>query len=296
MTVQNLTSVVIVTYFTGKILNQVIDSVLAQTANVELILVNNGNPPEVERALIAKYKDDPAVRMMTGHGNIGLARGYNLGARVAAGEHLLFLGHTCLIPENTVVKLYEQENIVRRTCVFGARLVDKTGAEVSASRRALLTPQTAMIEALRLYTYVPKQRLRLHRDPVPAKTVPVPALSRHFMFMTKSSFTMMRGFRESYFYGLEDMDFSYRLRTTGGCMAFVPDLVVLLRDPDGRRFDPVRELYKTKGLVHYFHENFGDSYFQPFLWGLYLFIWLRYGLRVLSARAFSFLALPRKAR
>jgi len=294
MTVQNLTSVVIVTYYTGPILSQVIESVLAQTANIELILVNNGNAPEVEKALILKYRDDPLVRLMTGHGNIGLAAGYNLGARMAAGEHLLFLGHRCRIPPQTITKLYAEETALRKSCVFGARIVDEHGTEVSASRLALLTPETAIVEALRLYAYVPRQRLRLHQDPVPAQTVPVQALSSHFMFMPKKEFVATHGFSELYFDGMEDMDFSCRHLARGGKMAFVPDLVVTLRDSGAVRFDAPRALYQTRGLVRYFHENFGDSFFQPFLWVMYGFIWLRYGVKSLLAGKVPTLTPPKK--
>ena len=283
MTVQNLTSVVIVTYYTGPILDQVIAAVLAQSADSELILVNNGNVPEVEQALVAKYKDDPQVRLMTGHGNIGLARGYNLGARAAKGQNLLLLGHKCVIPPNAIAKLYEQQAAIKKICLFGARIVDASGKEIPASRRSQLTPKTAVIEALRLYKYYPAERLRLHEEPVPAKTTPIPAISSHFMFMVREHFETLHGFNEAYFYGIEDFDFCYRFRSKGGSVAFVPDLVAVLHNENDEAFDTKRELYKAKGMVRYFHENYGDSYAQPLLLGLYAFIWIRYAIKAVKA-------------
>ena len=283
MTVQNLTSVVIVTYYTGPVLARVIDAVLAQTAACEVILVNNGNPPEVEQAFVDKYKDDPQVRLMTGHGNIGLSRGYNLGARVAKGDHLLFLGHKCVIPVHAIATIYERQSQIKKICMIGPRIVDPSGTEIPASRRSLLTPKTAVIEALRLYKYYPLERLRLHEEPLPAKTTPIPAISSHFMYMNREQFDELRGFNELYFYGIEDLDLCFRFRVKGGSVAFIPDLVVTLYNQDDAVFDTKRELYKAKGMVLYFHENYGDSHFQPVLWSLYAFIWIRYAIKALKA-------------
>jgi len=283
MTVHNLTSVIIVTYHTGPDLDRAIDSVLRQTADVELILINNGNPPEVEATLISRFKDEPLVRLMTGHGNVGLAAGLNMGVRVASGEHVLFLGHRCVLPADAIVRFYEQENIVKRPYMMGPRLVDETGRELSLSRRAMLTPQTAVVESLRLFALFPHLRLRLHQEPLPRKVARVPVLSSQCLFMVKADLIALHGFNPVYFFGLEDMDLCFRFQQKGGAVAFVPDIVVVRLGLTSAPFNAERETYMAKSLVRYFHENFGDTFFQPVLWGLYAFVWVRYALKSLRA-------------
>lgn len=275
MTAQNLTSVILVTYHTGPVLDMVLDAVLAQTANIELILINNGNPPDVEARLIERFKDDPCVRLMTGHGNIGLSRGNNLGARVACGEHLLLLSPRCILPPDAVARLRAEAATVKPPYLLGARLVDRAGREQRGSRRALLSPPSAVIEALRLHRYFPGQRLRLHEEPVPAKMEPVPAISGAFMFLRKKDYLQAKGFVEAYVNYIADMDFCFRFNQTGGCVYFVPQLNVTLVEKEKPLNRAEIENEKIRGLILYFHENFSDKYFQPFLWTLYSFVWLR---------------------
>ena len=92
-------TVVMVSYRTGPVLAQAIDAVLApdQTGVGELILVDNGNPPEVASALAHRGDADPRLRLISGHGNVGYARGCNLGAREARGRYLLLLNPDCCL-------------------------------------------------------------------------------------------------------------------------------------------------------------------------------------------------------
>lgn len=282
MTARNLTSVVMVTYQTGPVLETAIRAVLAQTADIELILVNNGNAPEVEARLIERFKEDPSVRLMTGHGNIGLVRGNNLGARVAAGDHLLFLNPRCVLPKEAVATLRTEAAARKPPYLLGARLVDAAGKERCGSRLSLLSPETAMIEATRFFVHIPGRRLFLHDEPVPAKTEPVPAVGGAFMFMRKADYAQNHGFLELYTNAIADMDFCYRFAQMEGHIYFVPQIKVFMADRT-RPCDRARaEEEKARALIRYFHENYSDNYFQPFLWALYGAIWLRGKVRALG--------------
>lgn len=275
MTVQNLTSVIMVTYHTGNVLHLSIASVLAQSANIELIIVNNGNPPEVEEELVTRFRDDPSVRLMTGHGNIGLTKGNNLGARVAQGEYLLFLNPRAVITTDTVARMLEEIKGLKKPCMLGARLVNQRDVEQRGSRRAILSPTTAIVEAFRLHRFFPDKRLRLHEEPVPVKTTGIPAISSRFMFLSAKDFMETRCFNEDYFNSIADMDFCLRFRERSGQVCFVPSVNVILMDKPPVTDRVGIEKEKARSLTRYFHNNFSDDYFQPFLWGLYLLIWLR---------------------
>lgn len=281
MTAQSLTSVIMVTFHTGPALDKAIASVLAQNVAVELVLVNNGNPPEVEAQLIERFKDDPSVRLMTAHGDIGRARGQNLGARVASGERLLFLSSRAVLRPDALHRLMEEEQLVKRPFVMGARLVNEEGQEIASSRRSLPTPENTLVEMLGLQAHFSRYRTQFHKDPLPKKICPVQAVGHSCMYMMKEDFLRLHGFDEAYQIHAEDMDFCVRFRRKGGKIYFVPDIVVTLQKrPEKAPF--MYEKMRQKDALRYFSETFGDSYFHPYLWLFYAALWVRFAFKFIS--------------
>ena len=84
-------SVVMVVYMTGEALEQSLACALADPLVDELVVVDNGSTPKEAARLRAAAQQNPRVKLITGHGNIGFARGANLGARAAQGGLLVFL-------------------------------------------------------------------------------------------------------------------------------------------------------------------------------------------------------------
>ena len=275
-----MTSVVMVSYFTGPVLFQAIDAVLAQQAPIELCLIDNGNPPDVIEKLIALAAADARIHFVTGYGNIGFSRGCNTGARVAEGEYVLFLNPDSVLPPGAIAKVVKQlENLPPRSMV-GARLMDDKGRDQRGCRRALLTPGTAMIEALRLGKLFPHARLNYNDEALPSATVPMPAISGAFMFLRREDFWAIGGFDEGYFLHVEDLDLCLRFHRAGGGIYFAPDIVVTHIGATSQATNAFLEKHKARGFVRYFHRNFHDQYPLLFLWILDLAIWARAGLKI----------------
>ena len=144
-----LTSVVIVSYYTGPALEQAIASVLAQDRPVELLLVDNGIPPETLAVLAAWAAREPRLRLLTGQGNIGFGAACNLGARAAQGETLLLLNPDGALPPDALAGLQRHAAALPSLWMIGPRILDGTGLDQAGSRRRLLTPLSAVVEALR---------------------------------------------------------------------------------------------------------------------------------------------------
>ena len=89
--INNQCSAIIVSYHTGAVLLRVIESMLKQTNLLEIILIDNNNPIETINELHKISRDHAKLKIISGHGNIGFAKGCNLGARHAASEYLLFI-------------------------------------------------------------------------------------------------------------------------------------------------------------------------------------------------------------
>ncbi|HAX91273.1 MAG TPA: hypothetical protein DCY07_03570, partial [Rhodospirillaceae bacterium] len=240
--------------------------------------------------LIERFSDEPLVRLLTGHGNIGFARGCNLGARMAQGDRILFLHPDRLLPSDTVAYLYKVEQGLKRPFLIGALLVDAQGREQNGSRRALLTPKTAMIEALHLGRFFPQSRFKHHERPLPKGLAAVPAISSAFMYTIKQDFMDLGSFDEGYFLHGADIDFCLNVRLKGGEIVFVPDLDV----PQIGSVEPIsrterlwHEKQKALGFSRYFNKNYGPVAAKPLLWALDSAIWLRYGVKALLIRLFN---------
>ncbi|MDX2028971.1 MAG: glycosyltransferase family 2 protein [Alphaproteobacteria bacterium] len=277
-----ITSVVMVSYYTGPVLFQAIASVLAQTEPVELCLVDNGNPPEITAQLQAMAEQESRLRFVTGHGNVGFSRGCNLGAKAAGGTHLLFLNPDSLLLPDALTRLQAHAAGLKRPFMIGARLLDEDGSDQRGCRRALLTPMTAFIEALCLHHFFPKARLNFNEEPIPSALTPIPAISGAFMFLTREDFWKITGFDEGYFLHVEDLDLCLRLRCAGGEIYFAPDVVVTHIGSTSRATRAFVEKHKARGFIRYFHKNFGKEYPKPFLWLLDLAIWVRTYLKIIA--------------
>src|SRR5205814_3504300 len=73
-------SVVMVVYMTGEALHESVACVLADPSVDELVIVDNGSTGADAAVLRALAQGDERVVLLAGHGNVGFARGANLGA------------------------------------------------------------------------------------------------------------------------------------------------------------------------------------------------------------------------
>ena len=98
-------SVVMVVYMTGEALEQSLACVLADPLVDELVVVDNGSAPAQAARLRALAEQDGRVVLAAGHGNVGFAKGANLGAKTAKGDLLVFLNPDAFLQPGCVAAL-----------------------------------------------------------------------------------------------------------------------------------------------------------------------------------------------
>ena len=283
-------SVVMVSYRTGAVLWAAVEAVLSpdQEGMTELILVDNGNSPAVAAELARRAEREPRLVLVTGHGNVGFARACNLGASRARGRHLLLLNPDCCLAPGAIPALLSEAAALGDDWMLGCRVQNPDGSDQRGSRRELLTPRTALVEALRLDRLSPRHvrhhRLNHHEAPLPAGTVRVPAISGACMMLPAATFRSVGGLDEGYFLHVDDLDLCRRLHLAGIPVYFTPH-VEATHHAGSSRTSPLRiEWHKSRGFLRYFRLHYGGLRWWPLLVPLAAAILARLGVRAVHAQ------------
>ena len=282
-------SVVMVSYRTGAVLWAAIEAVLSpdQYGMAELILVDNGNSSEAAAELARRAELEPRLVVVTGHGNVGFARACNLGASRARGRHVLLLNPDCCLTPGAIPALLSEAAALGDDWMLGCRVRNPDGSDQRGSRRELLTPWTALVEALRLDRLSPRHvrhRLNQHENPLPAGTVRVPAISGACMMLPAATLRSVGGLDEGYFLHVDDLDLCRRLHLAGIPVYFTPH-VEAIHHAGSSQASPVRiEWHKSRGFLRYFRLHYGGPRWWPLLVPLAAAILARLGARAVHAQ------------
>jgi hypothetical protein len=245
-------SVVMVVYRTGPALFRSIAAVLAEPLVEDFVVVDNGSDPADEAELQEIAAREPRLRLVQGQGNVGFARGCNLGAAAAYGSRLLILNPDAYIQPDCIEALIE-----------GARVLNTDGSEQRGARRGEFTPLRTLLNFAQL-----SGDLHMDDQPVPDGPLAVPTISGSCFYVSREDFERLGGFDEGYFLHVEDIDLCWRARRAGGSVVFQPKAVVLHEGSTSQSLPLRVELHKGRGFVRYFIKR-ADTLPQRLLaWGL----------------------------
>jgi len=273
-------SVVMVTYHTGPVLFAAIKTVLKQKKLAELIVVDNGNPLAALARLQQMALTEPRLIIITGQGNVGFAKGCNLGATKATGDYLLLMNPDCLLPPDALSDMITAHKKTPGTMLAGCRLENPDGSEQRGGRRQLLTPVTAISEVLGLHRLLRLDRLNQNYMPMPEEPFELLAISGAFMFLKRIDYNQLHGFDEGFFLHVEDLDFCMRVHKTGGKVICVPSVRVTHLTSSSTASPRFLEWQKAKGFQRYFDKHFRGKYVPGFLTVVHLAILIRFAYRV----------------
>ena len=251
-------TVVMVVYRTGEALAHSIAKVLAEPLVDEFILIDNGSTAEEEAIQDAARAADRRLRIFRGHGNVGFARGCNMGGEVAHGRVLVVLNPDAFLQPGCVAALVEAVDATPAPRLVGARILNIDGNEQRGARRGEVTPVTALLSLTRLSHAAPAlERFEIHHehDPEPGQLLAVPTISGACFAMTHEDFSALGGFDEGYFLHVEDVDLCWRMRRSGGQVLFAPSARVVHLGSTSHTSPLKVEFFKGLGLVRYFRKR-----------------------------------------
>lgn len=253
-------SVVMVVYMTGEALEQSLACVLADPLVDELVVVDNGSAPAQFERLRALADQDSRVVLVTGQGNVGFAKGANLGARTARSDHLVFLNPDAFLQPGCIAALVREIEAQPVPSIVGGRVLNPDRTEQRGARRGEITPISALLSMSGLARAVPAWgRFEVHweEDALPDHVAPAPTISGACFCMRREDFDAVKGFDEGYFLHVEDVDLCWRVREAGGKVLFHPKAEVIHIGGTSQTSPLKVEFHKGVGLARYFRKRAG---------------------------------------
>lgn len=251
-------SVVMVVYMTGEALEESVACVLADPLVDEFVIVDNGSSCAEATRLKGVAERDRRVVLIVGQGNVGFARGANLGARRASGDILIFLNPDAFLQPGCITSLSEAIEARPVPCIVGGRVLNEDRTEQRGARRGDITPISALMSLSHLAQRVPAwRRYEVHweTDAPPEGVAAIPTISGACFCMRREDFEAVDGFDEGYFLHVEDVDLCWRVRQAGGMVLFQPQAEVIHLGHTSRA-SPIRvEFHKGVGLARYFRKR-----------------------------------------
>lgn len=248
-------SVVMVVYQTGEALTESIRHVLAEPLVDEFVIVDNGSPADEAERLRALDLAEPRVVLRQGHGNIGFARGANLGAETARGGYIVFLNPDANLQPGCVEALVAAFEGQPVPAVVGARVMNTDGTEQRGGRRGEVTPITTLLSFGHLtsrFKGLSKFEIHREREATPDAPIPMPTISGACFALRREDFEALGGFDEGYFLHVEDIDLCWRARQAGGEVLFQPAAQVVHLGHTSLEHPLKVEFHKGVGLSRYF--------------------------------------------
>ena len=251
-------SLVMVVYMTGEALEESLTCVLDDPLVDEFVIVDNGSTVTEAQRLRNLAARDPRVVLLVGHGNVGFARGANLGAARAKGDMLVFLNPDAFLQPGCIAGLVSEIESRPALCLVGGRVLNADGTEQRGGRRGDITPISALLSLSTLSKLIPGwRRYEVHweGDAAPDAVAAVPTVSGACFGMRGADFRSLGGFDERYFLHVEDIDLCWRVRQAGGEVLFHPKAEVVHLGHTSQTSPLAVEFHKGVGLARYFRKR-----------------------------------------
>jgi GT2 family glycosyltransferase len=216
-----LVSFVIVTYGTGAIVVDAIESLVATAGSraVEVIVVDNAHPRAGDRAFTELLLATAGVRVVRPPVNLGFGGGCELGALHARGGYLAFVNPDVVALDGWLQPLLAVLDADPTVSIAAPVLLDPDGAIQECGQRLFADGTT---------------RPHLHVPPAASGPVTVDYASAACWVMRAAEHERIGGFDPAFFPAyFEDVDLALRARLLGGRCVVVPSARVVHRIGSG---------------------------------------------------------------
>lgn len=222
-------SIIILSYNTKDLTTQCLNSIanIAKRSDCEVFVVDNAS---VDDSVPAIKSLMPWVKLIENKENYGFSRANNQALRLVQGEFILLLNsdtnNISGAIEKTLGFIVEHPEIDAITC----RVELENGKIDPACHRGFPTPWASLCYYTKLDKIFPKSKF-FGQYHLAYKSLSEPheidAPSGCFYLIRKSTIDKVGLLDETYFFFGEDVDWSYRIKQSGGKIYFYPDAKII---------------------------------------------------------------------
>lgn len=221
-------SIIVVNYNTRDATIACLESAYANSpAGSEVVLVDNGSHDGSVEAIRSRF---PAAVIVEAGGNVGFARGVNLGVRSSRGQHIVLLNPDTVVLEGSLNSLLAFALTHPEHGLYGGRTLRPDGSTDPSSCWGAPTVWSLACFATGLSTAFKRNRLfdpeslgHWERDTVRA----VPVITGCLLLSSRRDWDRIGGMDEDFFLYGEDAEFSIRASRIGYRPVIVPDAVII---------------------------------------------------------------------
>lgn len=245
---QPAVTAVVVSYQTGPRLKECLYALRADPDVSDMVVVDNGNPDEMQTWLQAFAEKHDQVQLLKGHGNVGFGAGVNRGVAAAPGPLILVINPDAVLRRNSVPGLQALAQTLTAPFIIGGKIFGLDGQEERGGRRKDLTLWRAATSLIGWNTWT------LEGTPPPGEPTPMPVISGAFFLTSQESMTILGGFDEGYFLHVEDVDLCRRCREAGGTVMYDPRAAALHYGSTSNIAAQSVQSHKADSLARYFRK------------------------------------------
>lgn len=252
-----MVSVIIVNFNAGELLARNIHRLTETLLDrpLEVIVVDNASTDDSLAALQPLLGD--RVQLQSNDRNLGFAAACNQGARLAQGDHLLFLNPDCAVDPDTIAHALQALADHPRAAMAGALILNEDGTEQRGCRRNIPDPRRSLHRLTGLTRLLPSRFPDFNAvgTTLPEAPTPVEAISGAFMLVRRDAFEAVGGWDEGYFLHCEDLDLCQRFRDQGHDILFVPAARAVHIQGTSSKRRPIRvEWHKHQGMWRFYRK------------------------------------------
>jgi N-acetylglucosaminyl-diphospho-decaprenol L-rhamnosyltransferase len=217
---------VVVNYNAGALLTEAVRSILADTSAGpgELVVVDNGS---IDDSIAQLRTALPDVRVVHAPGNVGYARGANLGIAATRAPVVAVCNADLTFAPGVAAAVVDRLEKESDLGACGPRIRNTDGSDYPSARQLPSTGVAVGHGVLGLWWPTNPFTTRYRElDADPAKARDVDWVSGATIFFRRDALDAVGGWDERYFMYMEDIDLCWRLRSAGWRIAYEPGGVV----------------------------------------------------------------------
>lgn len=218
-------SIIIITWNQIDLLRQCVASVAGNSHryNTEIILVDNGSTDDTDKYL----EDMPVDRIIRNSRNMGVSKARNQGINASTGRYILHLDDDTVIHEGCIDRLVSFMDRYPGIWLSGGKLLNPDGSLQFSARTFYDLPTILARRSLWGRTQSGRKLIGNHLmqswNHQDSRTVDW--ICGACFCMRKEAVDEIGKLDDGYFFGIEDVDWAFRVWSAGGMVAYVHDAV-----------------------------------------------------------------------